>query len=588
MRFSFALPVILLGLLWVPPAANGFDFESAGASAKAKRCKAPKVPVTVGKRTTCESLAKAFPKPKAIDVRLFYLQRALSSAPKKAVAGKKRKRAVKKVLKALPRVFAYVDRRGDKVFVRSRYGGASASAACQAGVGGPSRDVAGVRVSISGPNGGVIETDSGGVTVKVRYGVCGRSSFAVPECPTAAGAVDASSSSSGEVVIEVWEGDRRLVSRARTNFESKAKAKGKVGPDAKLQHIDLEYAHEVFIVASGGVVERGKSERKVRIAMPGGNYSAAGAQAKVSGDASAVRDDGFERVAKDAIDGYRRAESGWSSLERKPHCAEPVFAPTSSSLKLRKGQTGQLGVSARAKDGGTATEARWTLSGSENAEFSPGSSEGPSPSFSYKVTNAPQGGFVKVTAKFTSTAGVGEGSWTQPTDPDVINTIAGTFDQRLDMSGSIVEWAGSATFERFTPGFLGGPNGSFQVQPGTYTVVASGNGMFLGAPMCSMSGSGQFPLGSLGSIFVFGTPPELTAPYEYGFSLGSEGVPMMQITLSGCPPEAKELEKTYEWPVAFSLDAGGVSEDGVAYVGSETESGGGITRESTWSFTGTE
>jgi hypothetical protein len=579
MQFRVVLPVILLSLLLVAP----------DAVAAKQSCKAPKVPVTVGKRTTCQSLAKAFPKPKSLDVRLFYLQRAFASNPAKAAGGTNRKRAQKKLLKALPRVLAHIDRRqakaGAAAFAADR---AVASAACQAGVGGPSAKVGGVTVSISGPNGAVLETDSGNLTVKLRYGVCGSSRFAVPECPTATGAVDASSSSSGEVVIEVWEGDRRLVSRSRTQFESKAKAKGKVGPDAKLQHIDLEYVHEVFIVASGGVVERGRSERKVRIKMPGGTYDAAGAQAKVSGDAGAVAKDGFEGVAKEAIDGYRRTEPGWSSFDRKPHCAELVSSPASGTLKLRKGNSGQLGLSAKAKTGGTASEARWTLLGAENAEFSPGSAEGASPSFSYKVTNAPQGGFIKVTVKFTSTAGVGEGSWTQPTEQGSIDTIAGTFDQRLEQSGSVLEWTGNVTFERSTPGDFGGPNGLFDVTPGTYTVTASGNGMLLGAPMCSMSGSGQFPLGPLGSIFVFGTPPTLTAPYEYSFSFGSNEVPMLPITLSGCPPEAEELEGTYEWAVAFSFDGGGVSEDGTSYTGSEEESGGGFSRVSTWSFVGTE
>lgn len=602
MRFGFVLPVILLGLLGVAPAADAIDFESAGASAKAKRCKAPKVPVTVGKRTTCESLAEAFPKPKAVDVRLFYLQRALKFEPRRAVGGKKRKRvrslqsgfgaagkrAQKKLLRALPKVLARADRKFVKGLASPRVLGSASASGCEAGVGGPSREIAGVRFSISGPNGGVLEVDSGGLTVKIRYGVCGRSGFGVPECPTAAGAVEASSSSSGEVVVEVWEGDRRLISRSRTNYESRAKAKGKVGADAKLEHVELDYAHEVFIVASGGVVLRGKSERKVRIEMPGGNYAAAGAQARISGDADAVREDGFERVANAAIDDFKAAEPRWSSFERKPHCAEPVFSPGSGALKLRKGDSGQLSVSAQSKSGGTAAAARWALSGAENAQFSPGSSEGPSPSFSYKVVNAPQGGLVKVTVKFTSTAGVGEGSWTQPTEQGVINNISGTFTQWVNNSGSVLEWTGGAAFERATPAFLGGPNGSFQVKPGTYTVVASGNGMFLGAPMCSMSGSAQFPLSSQGSIFVSGAPPEMTAPYEYSFSLSSEGVPMMPITLSGCPPEAKELEKTYEWPVAFSLEGNGISDDGITFAGSETESGGGITRESSWSFTGTE
>ena len=50
-----------------------------GTVAKGKAtCKGGKVPVTVGKRTTCQPVAKAFPKPQSVDLRLAYLQKALT------------------------------------------------------------------------------------------------------------------------------------------------------------------------------------------------------------------------------------------------------------------------------------------------------------------------------------------------------------------------------------------------------------------------------------------------------------------------------------------------------------------------------
>ncbi|MDQ2631709.1 MAG: hypothetical protein M3Y75_12180 [Actinomycetota bacterium] len=583
MRFKLLLLVVVLSLFLIAPGA------AVGAKAK-QACKAPKVPVTVGKRTTCQSVAKAFPKPKALDARLFYLQRALSYYPRKAAGGAKRKRAQRKLLKALPKVLAYVDRRKGAKAGASGAGYATASAACEAGVGGPAATVGGVRVSISGPNGAVLETTSGRLTVKLRYGVCGSSSFAIPECPTAAGDLDASSSTSGELVVEVWEGTDRLVERARTNFESKAKAKGKVGPDAKLKHIELSYTHDVFVVASGGVVRRGKSERKVRIAMPGGNYDATGAQAKISGDADAVAKDGFEGVAKEAIEGFRRAEPRWSSFESRPHCAEPVFAPATGSLKLRKGDSGQLGVSAKARTGGTAAEARWTLLGAENAEFSPGSSDQATPSFSYKVTNAPNGGFVKVTVKFTSTAGVGEGSWIQPTEQGSVDRISGTFGMTTAAFGSVYTIAGNATFERFGPNVFGGPNGNFKFASGLYTVTASGNGtLFFSAPLCSQRGSAQFPVDN-GEFFALGTPPSFEAPYEYSFQLGSGApLPEMQVELYDCAPPAEEQEGFYTLAVPLEFGAAAqTSSDGTSFSGSESESEAGLAVERSWSFTAGE
>ena len=66
---------------------------SASAAAQPPKCKGGKVPVTVGKKTTCKPLAKAIPKPKAIDIRLAHLQEVLKLDPAKAPKGKKRKRA---------------------------------------------------------------------------------------------------------------------------------------------------------------------------------------------------------------------------------------------------------------------------------------------------------------------------------------------------------------------------------------------------------------------------------------------------------------------------------------------------------------
>lgn len=546
MRFGLVLPVILLSLLLASPAAN----------AAKRSCAPPKVPVTVGKKTTCQSLAKAFPKPKAIDVRLFYLQQGIKGAPLKA--GKKVNRAEKKLLRALPKLLAYVDRRrrGKRGLANPI---ATASAACNAAVGGPSSNVAGINVSLGGANGAVFEANSGGVIVKVRYGTCGRSGFAIPECPTANGDVESKSSSSGEVVYEVWEGTSRLVERARTQYESKAKATGRVGADAKLKHVDVEYSHEVFIVASGGVVERGKSERKVKITMPGGSYDAAGAQAKVTGDANAVKDDGFARVAQDAIDGYRRAEPRWSSFDHKPHCATPQFSPASNSLKLHKGDKGQLGVSALAQAGGTATEARWNLLHQENATFSPDSSEQAMPSFSYTVTDAPQDGFVKVTVKFTSTAGVGEGTWTQPTEESPLpvsyaGSISGTAKYDADEIGEgnslQAQWGGGIQLQG---GPTGAPVGLPGVPVGVYGLTSGSISYSFEGQVgdCDVAGSDSI---DLGAELAPGLP--VVQLYEAGVRSYRLELPMpLTVIVSGVKTECEEESENGE-EFAWAVGAG--------------------------------
>jgi hypothetical protein len=263
--------------------------------------------------------------------------------------------------------------------------------------------------------------------VRLTFVSCGGvNHFGIPECPTSDGGVDAAGSGQFRATIEVRRGDH-LESRNSTNFEEKAKVHGEVGADAKLKFIEAEHTQEVFIVATGGIVIRGGVTRRVRIEMPGGGYDPAHAGVRFFGD-SIASDSGagaFASTAEAAIGAYRAAEPRWSTFNPGgAYCAEPVFAPDSNTLKLSKGKTGQLAFYAKGKDGGRATAARWTLSGPENADFSPVSSQDAAPNNSYTVTTAPKGAQVKVTVKFTSTAGVGEKAWTQPIE-GASNTSAG-------------------------------------------------------------------------------------------------------------------------------------------------------------------
>lgn len=592
MRFRLVLSAFVLSLLLALPAADATGAVRATDATKAKGCGGGKVAVTVGKRRTCKSLGKAFPRPKAVDLRISYLAEALGLRPAGGAAG----RAQRKLLRALPKVFARIDRSGEGRAGSSAI--ARDSASCNAGVGGPSATVGGVTVSFSGPNGGVLEVDSGGRRVKVRYGICGSSSFRIPNCPTAAGGIDGAYESSGEVVIEVWEGTSRLVERGRVQFESKAQARGSAGADAKLRHLDLEYVHEVFVVASGGLVERGRSERKVRIQMPGGKYDATGASVKVTGDASAVKQDGFERVAKEAIDSFQRAEPRWSSFERKPYCAEASFAPASNTLKLRKGQTGQLALVARASTGGNATEARWTLAGAENADIVPGSSAAATPSFTYTVTNAPEKGTVRVTVRFTSTAGVGEATWTQPTEISRLpagysGLISGdaTYDAGELGSGNflLATWAGTVKLQGGAtgapPGFPGVPAGLYSLSSGSVSYSFKGN-----VGNCDVAGSG-----SVGLTAGSGTSLPVLQLFEAeGRSYRLEIPLPLTVIVSGAKANCVDSSQNgaaFDWPVGTgvpwavrALSPGGPVTPDWSAAGAAAGNGGPGTPEQTWNW----
>jgi hypothetical protein len=594
-------PVLLLVLAATVSQAGAFEPPPSAAATKAKaNCKPPKVLVAVNGKKSCKPFSKLFPKPKAVDLRLAHLRQTLRFDPAKAVRGKKRqrartlqsgfgaagKRAQRKLLKVLPKALAFIDRKGGARSSRSPAGRVLASKGCQPGPAGPQGNTDGATIGALGDNGGFVEAPAGGgLRVRITFVSCGSAgSFNVPECPTAGGGVDASGSGEFKATLEIWDGSR-LVSRQSSNFDKKAKVHGEVGADAKLEFIEIEQTQEVFIVASGGIVIRGGVTRKVRVEMPAGAFDPASASVRFFGD-SISGDSGasaFADTADAAIRGYRGAESGWSSFERKPHCAEPIFSPPSNTLKLSKGKTGQLSITAKAQGGGQATAARWTLLGAENAEFSPSSSQDAAPTVSYTVTNAPAKGFVKVTAKFTSTAGVGEGTWTQPID-ELINTIAGTFMVRVNEQGSVFTMEGEATYEREGPGV--GAVGVYPLSSGTATVTASGTNP---EGFCEKwFGSHQLPLAGNWHALVLSTtqPGGVEPPYTYLIDVGIHQT--LEFTQDECIDPIHD-DKTREWPthIEFATDEQ-ISADGIEYSGSKFETpGDGITIEQSWSFKGT-
>ena len=141
--------------------------------------------------------------------------------------------------------------------------------------------------------------------------------FHIPECPTADGSVDASGSEHFEVTTEVRD-SHQVVSRQSTSFDHSAKVHGEVGADAKLKFIKVEHTEDVLIVASRAgsypIVLRGKAVRKIKVDMPGGNYSPAGATVNFSGEArEALTGRGFATTVDAAIRRFRSAEA---ALER--------------------------------------------------------------------------------------------------------------------------------------------------------------------------------------------------------------------------------------------------------------------------------
>ena len=66
------------------------------------------------------------------------------------------------------------------------------------------------------------------------------------------------------------------MSRRNTNIDSQVKTTGKVAFDAKLDWITFDASQQFYIVASGGIVQRGRTEREVRVDMRSGPRPLAG------------------------------------------------------------------------------------------------------------------------------------------------------------------------------------------------------------------------------------------------------------------------------------------------------------------------
>jgi hypothetical protein len=257
-----------------------------------------------------------------------------------------------------------------------------------------------------------------------------------------------SGSKTTNIAQEIWQGSvgSQLLVRRRNSWISGATAAGKVADDARLDHVDFAYSLEQFVLettsGTAPVVQRGTEVRRVRINMRSGAYDLANSTVGIQGDASpfagAANASRFADAAASAIKSFHSAEAGWTSFQpgKGGFCATAVFTPSSNTLRVKPGDSGGLGMYAKAGDGGRATGARWTLISPANASFSPRTARTPSPQVTYRVVGSPSGNQVQVTATFTSTAGVGKDTWTQPLEALPVR-FEGTFSgEGLDPGGT--------------------------------------------------------------------------------------------------------------------------------------------------------
>ena len=207
---------------------------------------------------------------------------------------------------------------------------------------------------------------------------------------------------------------------------------GQVDDDAKLQALKVvsvagERTDFKLPQGSGSITLSVRSE--VNVTMPGGTPQTPRVQVGIatSGgfDQAAVNREadrakaGYAQsvleIVKEEISNYRSRETAWQPANV---CATATFDPASDTRRLHDGDSGQVKATVQDKGGIVAAKAKWTVADQRNGTIAPPTATGATPSFTYLVTRAGAGIKLSGTFRVTSTAGVAEATWTQPTEAD--------------------------------------------------------------------------------------------------------------------------------------------------------------------------
>lgn len=587
-----------------------------------RRCKGAKIAVSINGRSRCTPLKKALPAASGADQSLASVQEALGTELKglrdrhgrkvqsaRGVLGaggvKKVEGAVKAGLALAGRLKA---RRALTLSAIRPPAAASSAGGCtplpfvRAPKSGQYRS-GGLSGSVDLSNGSAqigVEGGPNGLRVELNLRICERGGLKLPGCPEADGRLDGTDEDLMSLDLRVFQGGRQVLGQSFGFKTRTVIAPVQVDDNAKLEYFEIDHKYTED-ASDNGVSIHFAYHGHARVTYPGANYDPHGTdvEARLSvagvsnGDeelAGAEFDLGYaEKPKADAIfakevekviKSLGNAEAGWV----KPNsCARIAFTPDRNSLEpLKKGQKGSFQAKVESQDGGQPDGGTWTVLKQTHGAFGPGSAHANPASFDYTVLDVGSEVFIEVDLKAVSAAGVAERDWIQPTEPDEINQIKGTFTQVEDKEGSVVEWSGEAAYGRFVPG-LGGASGVFLHSSGTVTGVFSGywGG---GGTACGWEGEKTFSLQPEDAVTAIEVAPgSLEPPYQYTIEATVRGGDPSGIKVLGCPPAT-------EWmaPIDMTFETGkAVSDDGVHFSGSATDTSvPGWTIEKTWEFEG--
>ena len=319
------------------------------------------------------------------------------------------------------------------------------------------------------------------VRIEIEFPGCERSNF--ESCPTAEGIHRGRDDRRIGVRAFVIEGGREVWSQGM-RLEGETTFRGVVkDDDARLVRAARHPGrHDQLGGSSCGFSPfsmRMLVQRIRRVDMPGGSFvlgpstvnvtisspdltgpAATATERQIESGMREKADQQFRDIIDKAIDRYKATEEYWKTPN---NCATIEFTPASNSRPLRVGDTGTVSAKVVSSRGGSPSRADWTHTGAGNGTFTPATATAVPASFNYSgIATAGEGIFVTGSWKAVSKAGVAQATWTQPTVSSAINTISGTFSGNENIGGSILSWAGEATFDRIFPGE--GAAGAFQLR----------------------------------------------------------------------------------------------------------------------------
>jgi hypothetical protein len=586
------------------PSPDGPGTAAPAAKKAKKKCQRTQVRVTIGKRKrTCRPLKRFMPRPRAGDTRRIGVEGVLKLdlgrvggrriPTLESVLGRRRAGvARRRLLKMLPKLLRRVDRRG---------AGAQATASadgCRADGPGFNESTNGGSLGLSNGNGQMSADAGGGMRVQVTFPAGNCNLYDVPACPTAEGVVAGTAELPRDIHVRIWDGDELVLNQSYRTVE-RAKLRGQVADDAKLDHLDID-DEVVYRFSYGGssigrhVLLNAEIARSTQVDMRTGRYVPREANVhvllRVNGRAPGAADElqaasdlaarfarDFAELVKTSIRIYRGNERDWN--EHVNSCAKIEFSPGSGQRTLSRGERGTVKATVDAARGGSPPRARWRINAPLNAAFAPLRAT-PNPfSASFTVASSPSGNQVRGSFRATSRAGVAEATWTQPIR-SLPNRISGSWHNVVDSEGTHTVVTFNATFVK-APSSTPSLKGEYDMTSGTGTWQTSG-----AEGTCNVSGSGSFSVPRGGVLLQ--TPGNATPgpPYSY---LMQTAAPQETTTLnySGCDDPADDGPRTV--PIPFSgLNISGTTPDGFVYEGSKTEtSGPDYTNQEDWSFTGT-